>query len=632
MLLVAATAIAVTAAPAKAGTYELAGGTLTITGGSTETISMQATASGVSFTTDQGWLDAGSPGETGLALTGSLYETLTVSASATGGDGHSLNSFRIVDETWTSVVLQFVGTGGTVEPWPAPVTVSLTNPQSSVSFVGVAPATPISFGAHALTVTAPEVSVRQEISAASSVSLTGTANPPVIRSSITVPAPGLITLNGARLRTSDSIALTAGTVQTTGPVTSVTGCLDIDVEYCSIAPGQLTINGDLITSAAWSGLARVSVTGLARLGADVTTSSAQDWQGRVYVTALGTLTLTGSSVSTPHGVMPYAGPCGGGVVVACGVESQSPPSTYSGLVIDGDWLVGGSVMPSDSITATGLTSVIGTGADTTFSPVTAGAQDYLGGLSIVQPSAAVLSGSTLTIAGMPNQAIVGAVGATTCDSGPLTVIGELHITAAVNCLDSLIVSGPATVSADVATVRFQSYQGAVTLNLGDQTRRLRAGVGQTVAFPGESVTATWTAATGDVTGYTATIAPTGQTCTTAGALLCGFGTVPDGNDLMFSVSPTRPAAASSLPQGGTTSGQRSAEYRRTVGRGSRTSLGSLIPNPSVRGTRAWSERGACSIRGAQLLAPNRRATCTLLLRVKRGSAIAWTGRATISVR
>lgn len=628
VLLITVAVSAIGAVPASAGLYNLDNGTLIISVGSGETVTMRAVPGGVEFTA-AGWLNDGFPGGSGWTLSGSNPETLTVSSSAVDANNVHLSAFRIEDMMGDANV-QVLGSG---TAWPFPVVINLDGALSTVSFQATDPVSPITFGSNAVTATASAVTVADEISSAGSISLTGTASAPLIRADMTVPAPGTITLNGARVRTVGTTALTAGTVVVNGPVVGVASCAGVEISYCSVAPGSLEIHGNVVATSAWSDLVRLQVTGTARLGGDVTTSSSQDWQGPVYVTALGTLTLTGSTIATPQGVAPYAGPCGG-VIVTCDVGSQSPSATFSDLVVDGNWLVGGSVTPVDGIRATGLTSVSGTGMNSTFAPTTAGAQEYAGGLSIVIPRAATMSASSVTIAGMPEQQGVGSVAAATCDTGPLTVTGALRITAAVDCLDSLSVIGPMTIAADVATQRYQSYHGAVTLSLGSRSLRLRAGAGHNVAFHGTPVAAEWSRAAGDdITGYTATISPTGQACSTTGALTCAFGDVPAGSDLTFSVAPLRPAPASgSTTASRGTTAQTVVAFRRTVGRESRTSLLRLIAPPAVRGTQTWAEHGPCRIRGRQLLTPSRAATCTLILRIRRGAAVVWTGRATIRVR
>ena len=229
--------------------------------------------------------------------------------------------------------------------------------------------------------------------------------------------------------------------------------------------------------------------------------------------------------------------------------------------------------------------------------------------------------------------LTGGVHKTDCDTGPLTVIGALQLTGTVVCLDSLLVNGPATIAADVTTQRYQSYLDAATLSLGDGSLRLRAGVGQTVAFRGTPVVATWSAASGaDITGYTATIAPTGQACSTTGALTCSFGAVTEANDLTFSVATQRrPSTLSASPSSSLVE-KAATTVRRTVSRGSRTTLTKLITPPAVNGKRTWSEQGQCAIDDRMLVAPKRRATCTLTLKIKRSGAVAWTGRAIVSVR
>jgi hypothetical protein len=333
------------------------------------------------------------------------------------------------------------------------------------------------------------------------------------------------------------------------------------------------------------------------------------------------------------GIEAYAGPCGGAVITGCGIGSQSPPARFSDLVVNGDWGVGGSVRPTSTLHVTGLTTALGTGADSTFAATTTGAQTYAGGLSIAASSAALLSGSSVTIAGMPEPVAAGGVQTTACDTGPLTIIGALQLTGAVVCLDSLIVNGPATIAADATTQRYQSYLESATLALGAGSLRLRAGVGQTVAFRGTPVVATWSAASGaDITGYTATIAPTGQACSTTGALSCSFGSVTEANDLTFSAAAQRRPSSSSASPSGSIVDTTATTARRTVARGSRTTLTKLITPPAVRGKRTWSERGQCVIDDRMLVAPKRRATCTLTLKIQRGGAVTWTGRATIAVR
>ena len=599
------------AAPASAMSWSFASGTLTITPSSGDSVSLQA---------NDGAYEV-------IATDGIHTQRLGADTGAVASDNTVLSAIAVVGSEPADVSI--LGVDPSVA-WTDLLVVTLTNPDSSLTFDGGAP---ISFGTSSVTATAPVIAVRQEITAASSISLTGTTIAPSIHANLTAGPTGAILLNGARVTTYGFLTLAAGYVQTTGPVVGTTSCLNVEIGCRASAPSRLTIDGDLITDAPWSNLAEVQVTGRAQLGGDVTTSGFQEWQGEVSVTASGPLTLSGASIITPKGIEAYAGPCGGVIIAGCGVGSQSPPARFSDLIVNGDWAVGGSVRPTTSLRVTGLTTAIGIGANSTFAPTTAGTQTYAGGLSIAASRAALLSGSSVTIAGMPDQVGAGGVRKTDCDSGPLTVIGALQLTGTVVCLDSLIVNGPATIAADVTTQRYQSYLDAATLSLGAGSLRLRAGVGQTVAFRGAPIVATWSSASGsDITGYTATIAPTGQACSTTGALSCSFGSVTEANDLTFSAATQRRLSSPAASPSGSIVDKAATTVRRTVSRGSRTTLTKLITPPAVSGKRTWSEHGLCAIRDRMLVAPERRATCTLTLKIKRNGAVGWTGRAIVSVR
>jgi hypothetical protein len=621
------------AAPASASSFSFADGTLTITPGSAgfgygETLSLQAKAGAYEVIVSDSLIPLPPRDRSGIRPGGT--GVINVSTVAVADDGSVLSAIVVAGSE--PVDVSILGVAPSIA-WTDSLTVTLTHPDSTLTFDGGNPVAPISFGTSSVTATAPLIAVRQEITAASSISLTGTAAAPSIHADVTADPTGAIVLNGARVTTYGFITLAAGYVQTTGPVVGATGCFSVEIGCRAAAPSRLTIDGNLITEAPWSDLAEVQVSGTARLGGDVATSGFQEWQDAVYVTASGTLTLSGSNIITPNGIESYAGPCGGAVISGCGIGSQSPPAQFSDLVVNGDWGVGGSVRPTSTLHVTGLTTALGTGADSTFAPTTSGAQTYAGGLSIAASSAALLSGSSVTIAGMPEPVAVGGVQTTACDTGPLTIIGALQLTGAVDCLDSLIVNGPATIAADVTTQRYQSYLESATLALGTGALRLRAGVGQTVAFRGTPVVATWSAATGaDITGYTATIAPTGQACSTTGALSCSFGSVTEANTLTFSAAAQRRSSSSSASPSGSIVDKTATTARRTVARGSRTTLTKLITPPAVRGKRTWSERGQCAIDDRMLVAPKRRATCTLTLKIQRGGAVTWTGRATIAVR
>lgn len=613
------------ATPCGPSTYAVSDGTLTITGGSQCELELHASETGSYVVTTTGsWTGTA----TGVSAVGTLL-TATMTA---------VSAVRVVDTAGAPFDLTIAGrdAGSGPVPWQDSLTVAQTDPDSTTALAAATGLTaPISFGTVDLSVTSPSITVSQDVIAAASIVLLGTGAKPLIRADLTTGSgTGSISLNGARIREAPLRTLTAGTVYVTGPVLGNVGCSAIGVSVCA-ASDVLKIDGDLIATSPWSDLSSLLVTGNARLGGDVTTSATQDYRGLLRVSAAGRLTLAGGEISTLHGISAYTGPCVAGVIAGCAPMPLSPPLTFTDLTIAGDWNVGGSVTPTGSITVTGLTTALGSGIDTTFSPSTAGPQDYQGGLAIALPRAALISASVATIAGMPAPVASGAVGATACDTGPLTVIGNLQLTAAVACAGSLLVNGATTIAADVSTQGYQSYQGPVTIALGSGTVRLRTPAGQQVSFPDTTVGATWSAASGEVAGYTASIAPTGQTCTTTGALSCSFGAVPGGEDLTFSVAPQRPLSAAGTGPSATqrTAGATpGAGARRTVARGSRTPLTRLIDPPATRGRRVWSERGPCSIANGQLVAPRRRASCTLTLQVRRNGMAAWSGRALIAVR
>ena len=119
--------------------------------------------------------------------------------------------------------------------WNHPLVVTLTHPASTLTFEGEAQ---ISFGTTSVTATAPTIAVRQEIAAASLISLTGTTTTPSIHADVTAGPTGEIRLNGARVTSYGSITLAAGYVQTTGPVVGVTGCFSVEIGCRASAPSR----------------------------------------------------------------------------------------------------------------------------------------------------------------------------------------------------------------------------------------------------------------------------------------------------------------------------------------------------------------------------------------------------------
>jgi hypothetical protein len=233
----------------------LASGTMTITPSSGESVSLQA-----------------NDGEYEVNATdGSSSQRLTI-------DKTVISAIAVVGSEPAEVSI--LGVAPSIA-WTDSLTVTLTHPDSTLTFDSGNPVAPISFGTSSVTATAPLIAVRQEITAASSISLTGTAAAPSIHADVTAAPTGAIILNGARVTTYGFITLAAGSVQTIGPVVGATGCFGVEIGCRGSAPSRLTIDGNLITDAPWSDLAEVQVTGAARLGGDVTTSGVQEWQDAV---------------------------------------------------------------------------------------------------------------------------------------------------------------------------------------------------------------------------------------------------------------------------------------------------------------------------------------------------------------
>ena len=317
----------------------------------------------------------------------------------------------------------------------------------------------------------------------------------------------------------------------------------------------------------------------------------------------------------------------------------APPVPTTAVVVDALWVNALTAYMPVSITALQrvLTPVTGT---RTSSIQSGGTLDLSGGVAVNDGGSLILSGAPTILAGVAPGPAAGSVGpsagAGPCTPGPLQMIGDWRLTAPIECLSTLATAdGTTTLGADVTTRAQQSYAGPVVLAVGTGTRTLTAGGGTDVAFNGGAVSAAWDAASGEVESYTATLAPHGHRCTAPGsATTCSFGGVGPAPVVTASVTSTRsttkPAAGSEAT---TRPGAAARGTTRRVARGSRTRLTALITPPASRGTRRWSESGPCTLAGARLVAPRRRATCVLTLRVARYRGTpAWSGRATVIVR
>lgn len=558
----------------------------------------------------------------------------------------------------------------------------------------------ISFGSTTLNVTAPSILMMNSIEAADTVWLRSTMSPILLGNGGSEPAAKSITattrlltsaidgngkdltvhgpwrtdgVSGAReIRALDAVSargdlsatnlielgdlavtsgaypartITAPAIALQGTVQQQVGCADAEITCGAFGaaggPGAagagLKLDGAVTAHGRWSSMGNIEVTGPIHLSADIADLWFALFDDRVYLSGAATRTIQADFVKAREGIEAES-TCGAGSIdglSVCSAGIASAPLPTSNLVIDGEFSMKGTTYMPGDITLRGHTSALGDNGVTNLQA--GGTLNVAGGLSVPPTGSAFLTGAPTILAGMPAQVGNGSIDAAdACDAGPVTVTGNLRVTAPIECVGSLsTVLGAVTLAADVTSDRFQSYAGPTTIALGSAGVRLRSQGGAEVNFPEAGVSAAWDAADGDIASYTATAQPSGTSCTwTSGPLTCSLGAIPSASDMRFSLTSTpRPPAAGSpkagteapLPTGRTT--------RRTVARGSRTPLTRLIVPPVSRGARRWSERGPCSIRAGRLVAPNRAGTCTVALRVARYRRTPpWTGRATVTVR
>ena len=641
------------------------------------------------------WSGTNRAGILAYATADPIYGLTVLSASSGQAGSVPLSRINIVDDTGaTSVIVS----GGT-EPYRDPVSVNLGNAMSTAR-IDRSNGAPILFGTTSLSINAPSILVMNSIGSADTVWLRSTASPILLGNGGSEPTAKSITattrvltsaINGnskdltvhgpwrtdgvsgaheihdnsavaARgdLSATNLIALgdlavsasaypqrtiTAPTIVLDGSVHQQVGCADAEITCGSFdaagGPGAagagLKLDGAVTALGRWSDMGNIEVTGPTHLAADVSDIWNVQFDDRVYLSGAATRTVQADLITAREGMEAEAN-CGAGSVgglSTCSADTASAPIRTSNLVIDGEFSTKGTTYMPGDITLRGHTTALGGNAVTNLQA--GGTLNVAGGLSVPPTGSAFLSGAPTILAGMPAQVGNGSIDAAdVCEAGPVTVTGNLRVTAPIECVGSLsTVLGAVTLGADVTSDRFQSYAGPTTVALGSAGVRLRSRGGALVNFPEGGVSASWDAADGDIASYTATAQPSGTSCTwTSGPLTCSLGAIPSAGDMQFSVASTpRPPAAGSpkagaeapLPTGRTTP--------RTVARGSRTPLTRLIVPPVSRGARRWSERGPCSIRAGRLVAPNRAGTCTVSLRVARYRRTPpWTGRATVTVR
>ncbi|MEE4360603.1 MAG: hypothetical protein V2I63_03670, partial [Pseudomonadales bacterium] len=255
----------------------------------------------------------------------------------------------------------------------------------------------------------------------------------------------------------------------------------------------LLIDGELLLTAAGTGLGSLEVTGPTTLAAGVTSSGVQRYGARLDL-AGGARTLTAQRVFVEE----VAG-AGFGLTVNGGLTSAGPldelarlavtgPATVGGDVTTvGDQLWSGRVDPIDGARVfsgnridfaggvqgagaglsvvgdlgvgapiTGLSTLQVTGATLLGADVaTTGVQRYDGELQLTN-GARVLSGSRVELGPLRGAGL------------DLEVLGALDLRAAASGLGRLTVTGDATLGADVTTTDSQAYAGVVTLTGGDR--------------------------------------------------------------------------------------------------------------------------------------------------------------------
>lgn len=289
------------------------------------------------------------------------------------------------------------------------------------------------------------------------------------------------------------------------------------------------------------------------------------------------------------------------------------------LTVDGEWFIDGS--------ASGLESVAVSGLATLNNELSVTETATFGTLAVEPRAPRSIAAAATTVRGTTSSAEVqiaaSGVDAFSDNAADLTVLGAARFSGAVNLGTLQVIGGSTTLGANVSTVGAQTYDGDVLIALGTNPLTLAAGTGAKVTF-GSNVSARWPAVAG-ADGYTAEIEPSGRTCSSTRALTCSFGAVAAARSHRFSVS------AASADTGAAADGV-AGTRRISVRRGSRTPLTKVVSAPTRTGRRVWSDRGPCSIRKTLLIAPKRRGTCTVTLRLTTGPSAGWTGRAIVTVR
>ncbi len=143
-----------------------------------------------------------------------------------------------------------------------------------------------------------------------------------------------------------------------------------------------------------------------------------------------------------------------------------------------------------------------------------------------------------------------------------------------------------------------------------------APVAVTASASGTSATVAWSRGTGGLTPatYVATFQPSAKSCATTGTSCTVSGLIPGSSySVTVAAVPSVGAAGYSQPASVT------LPYTPLkVKHSSRTLLTKVLP-ASARGTKTWAAGGGCKVSGKYLIAPSKRANCSVTLKVKNGS-------------
>lgn len=328
----ATVAIAVLAPAASAASFSYDAGTrvLTLTAAAGEMVTLEDTspapgsaqymASASSGGVPVAWTGTNRAGLLAYTVPGSPpAHGLTIMPDVSGG--LPLERIEVVDDTGP---VEVVVAGG-AEPYADPISVALGNAASlvRVDANGVAP---ISFGTASLAVSAPEIRLSDDISAASSITL-ASSNP--IKLMKPNPGTGLPTLS-----------LTASSlVNTTAIVGNATGTANMLAVHGPWRAGPVT------------GTAEITAAGTTRLLGDLTASDAVEL-GPVEVGGFAIRrTITSPTISV-GAVSGGFSACGAPDVVGmCDIDAQTPGGGE--ITFAGDVLMGGEVRDMGVVEVTG---------------------------------------------------------------------------------------------------------------------------------------------------------------------------------------------------------------------------------------------------------------------------------------